>query len=130
MQNRTHSRRSPSTSNLSSISGVDSAASVQDQRFRNYPSQAGQNVANQQHSVASTQSRNGKASQGSVTSSRHGLEMQLKRSENNILSFRKQIGSFLQSLVSQQANLVSNAGRSEVGKQLYKVDTRNQDSDK
>jgi len=136
-QNSTHLRRSPSTSSLASISSVNSAASVQGQHNRHYPPQAGQNVANQQHSVASTQNRNRKVSQGSAISTQHELEIQHKIIENISVPSQKQIESLIQqSSVSQQSHPVSTASvpinlqKPVVDNQLYKIDTSNQDLDK
>ena len=101
-------RRSPSTSSFASISSVNSAASVQGQRIRKYPSKDGQNIANQQHSVASTQNRYRKVSQGSLISFQHELEIKNKISENISVSSQKRIDNMTQqSNVSEQANPVS-----------------------
>ena len=133
-QNSTHLRRSPSTSSLASISSVNSAASVQGQHIRHYPSQTGQSIANQQHS---TQNRNRKVSQGSGINAHHELEMQHKIIENISVPSQKQIESLMQqSNASQQAHPVSTANipinlqKPIVDNQLYKIDTSNQDLDK
>ena len=70
------------TSSLASTSSINSAASVQGQHNKHYPSQTGQNIDNQHHSVASTKVRNRTISQGSAINSQHEFEIQNKVVEN------------------------------------------------
>ena len=101
-------RRSPSTSSLASISIVNSAASVQGQHNRHYPSQTGQNIANQHHSVASTKNINRTISQGFEVNSQHEFEIQNKIVENISVPPQKQNKNMLQeSNVYKQAHQVS-----------------------
>ena len=101
-------RRSPSTSSLASISSVNSAASVQGQHNRHYPSQTGQNIANQHHSVASTKNINRTISQGSEINSQHEFEIKNKVVENISVPPQKQNKNMLQeSNVYKQAHQVS-----------------------